>query len=671
MSKPKFYVTTPIYYVNAPPHMGTAYTTVIADVLARSKRMLGYEACLVTGSDEHSQNIADKAREQGLTPKEFCEKLIPEFSKAWDLVDIGPYKFCQTSSPEHRTVVQALFQKIYDKGDIYKKNYSGYYHTTDNRFVDPDELPPDPENHPHLKFLTEEAYWFRLSSYQDWLLSYHESNPTAIVPDFRRNEMLNRIKGGLRDLCISRSSTDWGIPLPWDAEHVFYVWVDALVTYLTGSNYRIDQPEQNADNFWPCDMHIMAKDIPWFHTIIWPAMLHAAGLPVAKQCVVHGYWNFDGTKMSKSKGNVFHPADAVALVGSDAVRYFLLREVKFGLDGNFSVRGLAERYNYDLANDFGNLLHRALTMGNRFTGGTISAYTGTHPELETLRFNVVSQACERIQRLEFKEAVESIWDLVRALNRLIDDEKPWELNKTPENRQRLLDCFAILFRSIRTLLILLAPVMPKACQAYWEQCGQSGLVQDQAWGDQFSHDFSGEATLQSPQIVFAKLDLANIEDEFIQRKQQLTGEVLELVAASTEATPTKATKSSTKEKPMSEAVKETPEKVENVEIGYEDFAKVHLITVKVVNAEAVPGSDKLIRLTVDDGKVQDRTIVSGIRAHFTPEEMIGQTICIVDNLKPRKIFGIMSQGMILAAGDGEVLRLVTPKGELKAGVRLG
>ena len=658
--KPKFYVTTPIYYVNAPPHMGTAYTTIIADTLARTKRMLGYDALLVTGSDEHSQNIADKAQAQGVEPVEFCRRLVPEFHKAWKLLDIGPYAFFQTSGPEHRKVVQAFFQRIYEAGDIYKKDYSGWYHTTDNRYVDPAEAPEDPENPPpYLKFLTEEAYWFRLSKYQDFLLDFHTQNPSAIVPDFRRNEMLNRIREGLRDLCISRSSTNWGVPLPWDDKHVFYVWVDALLTYLTGSGYDLAKSpdEQGPENFWPCDMHIMAKDIPWFHTVYWPAMLQAAGVACPKQVQIHGYWNFDGHKMSKSRGNVFNPVDAVALVGADGVRYFLLREVKLGLDGNFSVRGLAERYNYDLANDFGNLMNRALTMCGRFVQGAVPPYRGSHAELEARRKELALQVVGQLERLEFKEAMESTWELVRALNRLIDDEKPWALNKDSAKRQQLEDFFAILFRSIRTLLLLLAPTLPRAADNFWAQCGLPGAATEGYLSD-WDADYPADARTAAPTIVFPKLDLNNLEEEFIMRKESMTGETVERVEA-----PAKA------EAP---AKVDPPAKVEEVpEITYEDFAKVRLIIAKVLKAEAIPGADKLIRLTLDDGKVQDRTVVSGIRAHFTPEEMVGKTISIVDNLKPRKIFGILSQGMILAAGDGDVLRLMVPAGDLKPGVRVG
>jgi len=659
-SKGKFYVTTPIYYVNAPPHMGTAYTTILADTLARTKRMLGYEALLVTGSDEHSQNIADKAAAANLHPEEFCRRFIPHFHDAWKLLEIGPYQFYRTSSPEHRAVVQAFFQRIHDRGDIYKAEYSGWYHTTDNRFIDESEVPEKPEEHPFLKHLTEEAYWFRLSAYQEWLLKWHEENPQAIVPGFRRNEMLQRIREGLRDLCISRSSTSWGIQLPWDSQHVFYVWVDALLTYLTGSGYRLESPEQ--PSFWPCDLHIMAKDIPWFHTVIWPAMLQSAGVAPPRQVLVHGYWNFDGTKMSKSKGNVFHPQDAVALVGSDGVRYFLLREVPLGLDGNFTVRGLAERYNYDLGNDFGNLFHRALTMAGRFVGGRIQEFEGGGPfqELENLRRSVADRAVAQLEKLEFREALETAWELVRALNRFVDETKPWELAKKDD--ARLGQVFSVLFRAMRTLLLILAPVMPSACDRYWTQLGLAGRATEQGF-EQLHQGFPAEAVLQKPEIVFPKLDLSNLEEEFIVRKESLTGEKVERLesqASEKPATP----------KPAAKAEKAPPAESDG-EIGYEDFNKVRLITVKVLQATAVEGSDKLIRLTVDDGKRSDRTIVSGIRAHFDPEVMVGKTICIVDNLKPRKIFGILSEGMILAAGDGQVLRLITPEGELAPGVRLG
>lgn len=658
----KYYVTTPIYYVNAPPHMGTGYTTILADVLARYYRRGGTESRLVTGSDEHSQNIADKAAAEGITPKEFCDRLIPQFQEAWDLLEIGPYEFVRTSSEAHHKTVQTVFSRIKDVGDIYKAEYSGWYHTTDNRFVDESELPPDPENHPRLKYLTEDAYFFRLSKYQDFLLDYHEKNSSAVVPDFRRNEMLNRIKEELRDLCISRSSTTWGIPLPWDPEHVFYVWGDALFSYLTGSGFDVElgcknvaegkdplegQPE---GNFWPCEAHIMAKDIPWFHTIVWPALLQSAGLPLPKSCLVHGYWNFDGAKMSKSLGNVFHPADAVALVQAAGVRYFVLREAPVGSDGNFSVEALAKRYNYDLANDFGNLVHRLITMGNRFRKNRIKPTVGeAHSQLMTEAAVKFDTVLNDFSTYRFKEALENIWELVRGLNRLIDDEKPWDLKKEKnEGDSERLDSFlAVSFQILRKVLGLLGPVMPSVTQKIYEQIQYPGKAWDELTWDDLRTDLQEEWDLGPAQILLPKLDLENLEEELTSRKEPTV-----------EKAPEQAKESEAEAAPSY--------------IGYEDWTKIKIIAVKVVKAEAVEGADKLLRLTVDDGSRQDRTIVSGIRKDYTPEDMDGRTIFIIDNLKPRKIFGITSEGMLVAAGgQGDPITLVAPIKDLAPGTPLG
>jgi methionyl-tRNA synthetase len=658
----KYYVTTPIYYVNAPPHMGTGYTTILADVLARYHRRNGVTSRLVTGSDEHSQNIADRAAAEGITPKEFCDRLIPQFREAWDRLEIGPYEFVRTSGDAHRHTVQTVFSRIQEVGDIYKAEYSGWYHTTDNRFLDDSELPEDPENHPRLKFLTEDAYFFRLSKYQDFLVDYHAKNPEAIVPDFRRNEMLNRINEGLRDLCISRSSTDWGIPLPWDSDHVFYVWGDALFSYMTGSGFDVALACQNVadgkdalegqpdDNFWPCDAHIMAKDIPWFHTIVWPALLQSAGLPLPKSCLVHGYWNFDGAKMSKSLGNVFHPADAVALVQAAGVRYFVLREAPTGSDGNFSVQALAKRYNYDLANDFGNLVHRLITMGNRFRDGTIKAQVGDVEEHNALMSDAdtrFDQVLSDFENYRFKEALENVWELVRALNRLIDDEKPWVLKKNQNegDAERLDSFFAVSLQVLRKVLGLLGPVMPSVTEGLYTQLAYPGDWKSMTWDD-FRTPLTGEWKLGKGQILLQKLDLENLEKEMSERKEQKVEKTAEK-----------------KEEKKDEGPKY---------IGYEDWTKINIIAVKVVQAEAVDGADKLLRLTVDDGARQDRTIVSGIRKDYTPEEMTGRTIFIIDNLKPRKIFGIVSEGMLVAAGgQGDPITLIAPTSDLAPGTPVG
>ncbi len=669
----KHYLTTPIYYVNAPPHMGTGYTTILADVLARYHRRNGVESLLVTGSDEHSQNIADLAAAEGISPREFCDRLIPEFHRAWSLLEIGPYSFFRTSSPEHHHIVSTVFQRIYDQGDIYKAEYSGWYHTTDNRFLDESEVPEDPEGDPRLKYLTEDAYFFRLSKYENFLLEFHQQRPEAIVPDFRRNEMINRIKEGLRDLCISRSSTDWGVPLPWDTEHVFYVWADALFTYMTGSRFDVELAFQNIDsgreplegqpdgNFWPAQLHIMAKDIPWFHTVVWPALLQSAGLPLPEACLVHGYWNFEGAKMSKSLGNVFHPSDAVALVGAAGVRYFVLREAPVGSDGNFSVRALTERYNYDLANDFGNLVHRLITMGHRFRNAKVEPTIGSfeeHRKLAELSESVFDQVLEAFESLRFKDALEGTWELVRALNRLIDDEKPWVLNKgkEPGERERLDSFFAVSFVVLRRVVGLLSPVLPSVTESLHQQISYPDFKpwEELTWQDFRTAPHQGWE-LGTSVILLPKLDLDNLENELLERKADTMTE-----------TPRPETQAA-----APETVEKTAEPTDSY-IGYEDWTKVRIIAVKVVRAEAVDGADKLLRLTVDDGKRSDRTIVSGIRKDYAPDEMEGRTIFIIDNLKPRKIFGIVSEGMLVAAGgQGDPVTLVAPVTDLLPGTPLG
>ncbi len=659
----KFYVTTPIYYVNAPPHMGTGYTTILADVLTRFHRRNGKDCRLVTGADEHSQNISDLAAAAGVSAKEFCDRLIPDFQEAWDLLEIGPYEFCRTSSTAHHTTVQTIFTRIYEAGDIYKAQYSGWYHTTDNRFLAESEIPEEPEKDAKLKFLSEDAYFFRLSKYQDFLIDYYARIPEAIKPDFRRNEMLSRLKDELRDLCISRSSTDWGVPLPWDKDHVFYVWADALFSYITGSGFDVvkaceavkngEDPlaVQGDGNFWPAQLHIMAKDIPWFHTIVWPALLQSAGLPLPESCMVHGYWNFEGAKMSKSVGNVFHPKDAVALVQAAGVRYFVLREAPVGSDGNFSVKALTDRYNFDLANDFGNLVYRLMTMGERFRKGSILPTVHDVPEhralVELSNANYES-ALTAFAELRFKDVLEKTWELVRALNRFIDEEQPWTLNKAknPGDSERLDSFFAVSFLVLRHILALLAPIMPSVTAAIHKEVAypETRSWEDLTWED-FRSPLKASWTLSTATIHFPKLDLENLEQELATRK----GDPM--------ISPTQS-EETTVEQPAAEPTY----------IEYDDWAKIKIVAVKVLKAEAVEGADKLLRFTVDDGRRQDRTIVSGIRKDYAPEDMVNRTIFIIDNLKPRKIFGIVSEGMLVAAGgQKDPVVLLQPSADLAPG----
>ncbi|MBN2083344.1 methionine--tRNA ligase subunit beta [bacterium] len=671
----KFYVTTPIYYVNRKPHIGTSYTTIITDIAARFQRFQGREALVVTGSDEFSQNIADLARAEGKSPREFCDGFVPIFKQLWPDIDIQGVRFVRTSDAEHARLVSTFWQRIYDKGDVYKDVYSGWYHTSDNRFLDEDEVPEDPENHPRLKYLTEDAYFFRLSKYQDWLLEFHEVNPTFVVPDFRRNEMLSRIKQGLRDICISRTSTDYGIRLPWDKGHVFYVWMEALLTYVTGSGFDIDAFEktfvdgkssetreplwettradlatQPATNFWPCDLHTMAKDIPWFHAVIWPAMCQSYGLPLPRQELIHGYWNFAGEKMSKSLGNVVDPYDAMKLVGVDGLRYFLVREVPLGLDGNFSHEALIDRYNYDLANDLGNLVHRTVSMLHQLFDGAVPellAVTEADELIEQVRRETVGQVLEHYQDLRYSEVLQAIWGLIGAANKYIDDKKPWELKKKPERHDEISTVFNRLVNAIRSVLLLVYPVMPRAANQFWQIMNFAGCLEDQR-SIALEELAPAGHKVNASQPVFQRLDTKKI----------LAGEESAKAAAPPDQAPAPVTA-----RPVA------AEDGAHV-ITFDDFGRVQLRVAEVLTAEKVENTDKLIRLTLNDGE-RERQIVAGIALHYEPAELVGKRIVIVANLKPAKLRGILSEGMLLAATDSEGrMGLLTPERGVLPGARV-
>lgn len=668
----KFYLTTPIYYVNFKPHVGTSYTTILADVTTRHQRFLGKDAMFVTGSDEHSQNIADLAAAEGKTPLQYCDEIIPKFKECWSACRIDDYRFERTSDERHHRLVQVFWQRILDSGDVYKGQYSGWYHTSDNRFLDEDEVPENPESHPRLKFITEEAYYFRLSKYQDWLLSFHEANPQFVVPDFRRNEMLRRIEGGLKDICISRSGTDWGIPLPWDEGHVFYVWIEALLTYMTGSGFDIDAFEKTfrngkssevreplwettrADlssqpdtNYWPCDLHLMAKDIPWFHVVIWPAMLASYGAPLPKQALVHGYWNFDGEKMSKSLGNVVDPYDAIELVGVDGLRYFLMREVPLGLDGNFNYEALISRFNFDLANDLGNLVHRTVSMVHQNFEGKVPevlAVTDLDEEIEQRRRETVESAMQKYSELRYSEMLQDLWALIAEANRYIDEKKPWELKKNPERRDEISTVFNRLVNLIRSVLLLAAPVIPEGASRFWQILNLEGDPATLGVGALQEQVATGHQ-LNPSEPVYRRLDLNKLKAE-------------------SAGTPT--AKEAGKEEAGKPAEDDGNRTGENV-ITIDDFAKVQLRVAEVVKAEKVEKADKLLCLQLDDG-MQGRQILAGIAQWYAPEDLVGRKVVIVANLAPRKLRGLMSEGMVLAASDGEGrLALISPSGEVSSG----
>lgn len=662
MSKSKFYLTTPIYYVNAKPHIGTAFTTILGDVIARGKRIRNYDVCYVTGSDEHSQNIADRARNAGVSPQKFCDDFVPIFDEAWKLLHIGEYRFERTSSDQHKHLVTSFFNHLSNLGMIYKGEYEGWYHKSDNEFVDISKLPPNPENDPNLVKLTEEAYFFKLSAFQDKLENFFNGSPEFISPEFRYNEMKSRLRDGLKDICVSRSSTDWGIPIPWDKKHVIYVWVEALLTYITGSGFDIDaflkkaegmsiddlnliwhnksteecreilreKFGQSENNYWPADLNLMAKDIPWFHAIIFPAMLMAAGLPTVHQLLIHEYWLFGDSKMSKSKGNVVSIEDSTNLTGADGFRYFMMREAPIGQDSTFTLNSLGRRYNFDLVNDFGNLIHRTVSMCHQYFDGKAplpGELRQSDIDWEKKIHEAIIQSDDLLDKMLFARSMEKALEAVDLANTYIDERKPWEIKKRPEKRDEVSTLFAILLPIIRELVRLLQPIIPSAAEKYWEILNLQGTPSDLPNENRFI-DFDSDHSLNIPEVIFKRIDLTLIESA--EDKDPVVKVIPEVY----------------KDNSSEEGL-----------ISIEDVFKVELKTALVVAAEKVEKADKLLKLTLNDGSDTPRTILAGIAEFYTPEEITGKTICIVANLKPRKLRGIDSQGMLLAASTSDMSAL--------------
>jgi methionyl-tRNA synthetase len=606
-----------------------------------------------------------------MSPREYCDEIVPKFHQLWKDIEIQDYRFERTSDEKHHRLVRTFWRRIHANGDVYKDTYAGWYHTSDNRFLDDDEVPDNPAENPRLKWLEEEAYFFRLSRYEAWLREFHEANPQFVVPDFRRNEMLRRIEGGLKDICISRTSTDWGIPLPWDEGHVCWVWIEALLLYMTGSGFDIEAFERTFDengrssetreplwettradlksqpetNFWPCDLHEMAKDIPWFHAVIWPAMLKSYGAPIPRQELIHGYWNFEGEKMSKSLGNVVDPYDAIRLVGVDGLRYFLMREVPVGLDGSFNYEALINRYNFDLANDLGNLVHRTVSMLHQLFDGKVPdllAVTDLDDEIEQTRQETIREVLEFYPQLRYSEALQKIWLLIGEANKYIDTKKPWELKKKSERRDEVSTVFNRLIEVIRTVLVLASPVVPGAARRFWAILNLPGELGRQGL-ELLNTPLSQDHQTNPSEPVFQRIDLTALETAADSRQRQ--------------------------EKAPSPEKKREGEEMEGV-IEFDDFVKVELVTAVVKSAEKVEKTDKLLRLELDDGR-GGRQIVAGIAQHFSPEEMVGKQIIIVANLKPRKLRGLTSEGMLLAAtDDAGNLSLATVGREMPPGTRL-
>ena len=624
--KEKFYITTAIAYTSRKPHIGNSYEIVLTDAIARFKRLQGYDVFMLTGTDEHGQKIEEYAKSAGVTPKEYVDKVSGEIRSICDLLNTSYDKFIRTTDEYHEKTVQKIFKKLYDQGDIYKGHYEGMYCTPCESFWTESQLVDCkcPDCGREVKPAKEEAYFLRLSKYQKRLEDFIESNENFIYPEARKKEMLNNfIKPGLQDLCVSRTSFKWGIPVTFDDKHVIYVWIDALSNYITALGYDPDGSSDLYKKYWPADVHIIGKDIVRFHTIYWPIMLMALGEPLPKQVFGHPWLLFGEDKMSKSRGNVIYADDLVDLLGVDAVRYYLVSEMPYANDGSITYETIIERYNSDLANTFGNLVNRTIAMQNKYFDGIIQEPTDSESvddELKAFALETVKKIEKCFETYRVADAVEAVLNLAKRSNKYIDETMPWALAKDENKKARLGTVLYNLLEAIRYIAILLTPFMPQTAEKIFEQMNCD--IKDYDSMNTFGALKAG-TKVNEAQALFARIDSEKMLAEIAQKQQE---------AAKKE-----------------EAAK--PKKIEGLaQIAIDDFAKVELRVAKITQCEPVKRAKKLLKLHVDDGTAEGRQIVSGIAPWYTPDDLIGKSVIIVANLKPAKLCGEVSNGMLLA-GD--------------------
>jgi methionyl-tRNA synthetase len=638
----KYYLTTPLYYVNAAPHIGHTYCTMAAETIARIKRMEGFDAVMFTGTDEHGQKVERSAQAAGKSPQEFTDAVSAEFRAQWERLNIHVDRTIRTTDPRHFKVVQWLFQRCLENGYIYKGSYTGQYCVYDELYVN-DAKPGDPcpDCGRTTETVTEENYFFKLSAFTEKLIALYESQPDFIQPETRRNEVMGFVRQGLNDLSISRTTLKWGIPLPVEGNHVFYVWFDALIGYMSAVD---------GENLWPADLHLIGKEILRFHAVFWPAFLMAGGAPLPKRIYAHGWLLFENDKMSKSRGNIVRADPIREVMGPDALRYFLLREIVFGQDGSFSYDALVGRYNSDLANGLGNLASRTLTMIHQYRGGAVPA--GGDDAIAAVAGETIQTVRESYARFEFSKALEAVWSLISAVDKYIVQQAPWKLARQTDDASQsaLNNTLYTAAEALRVVTALLSPVLPLSVPKIWAQLGMTGSIEDVRfeslkWGDLAAGQKIGEVA-----AVFPRLDAAQSIAAMRTLEEKVSAEQKALLGKPTEPEP---------------VVEGSPK------IPIDDFLMVDLRVGLVLSAERVKGSDKLMHMKVDIGELQPRTIVAGIAEAYAPEQLLQRKVVIVANLQPRKLKGIESNGMIVAASvDGGKPVLAGFHEEIPVGARL-